>query len=64
MKSLLAKSGILLSVLLIASVVVVGTATMKESRYEEMIDEKCSSMEVQGKLNLKLVTRHLLDFYK
>jgi hypothetical protein len=65
MKTLFSKSGLLITMLLVAILIVVGYAGQrgKIAKVQTAV-EKQASNSVQSKLNLKGMTRHLLDFYK
>ena len=66
MKKLTAKTGILLTSLLVAATLVF--ASMSATRTQDQdactVEEKSNASEASTRLNLKGMTRHLLDFYK
>lgn len=66
MKAIMSKSGFILTALLIVSLLAFGYMNQQKttSNDDSTIAEKQSSNSVQSKLNLKGMTRHLLDFYK
>lgn len=66
MKKITAKTGMLLTLLLVSAMLVFGFVSNNKSSQADdcSATEKSSSGEVQSKLNLKGMTRHLLDFYK
>jgi hypothetical protein len=66
MKTLASKSGLIITMLLVSALLAFGYASQKKQTTNEecSVIEKQSSNSVQSKLNLKGMTRHLLDFYK
>ena len=66
MKTLASKSGLIITLLLVIILAVVGYWGQRGNMSIETrsVVEKQSSNSVQSKLNLKGMTRHLLDFYK
>jgi hypothetical protein len=66
MKSLTAKTGLLLTLLLVVTLLTYAFVGTQRSTSEEdcTISEQSFSGAKQANLNLKGVTRHLLDFYK
>lgn len=66
MKKLTAKSGIVLTSLLVVALVTIGFVGRHSSSTSADCVESSqkTSNKVQSKLNLKGIGRHLLDFYK
>jgi nitric oxide reductase large subunit len=66
MKTLASKSGLIITMLLVVAMLAFGYVSQKNQATSEdcSVTEKPSSNAVQSKLNLKGMTRHLLDFYK
>lgn len=66
MKTLASKSGLIITMLLVSALLAFGYVSQKKQVTTEdcSVIEKQSSNSVQSKLNLKGMTRHLLDFYK
>jgi len=66
MKTLASKSGLIITMLLVSALLAFGYVSQKKQATTEecSVIEKQSSNSVQSKLNLKGMTRHLLDFYK
>jgi hypothetical protein len=66
MKRLTAKTGILLTSLLVAATLVFASVSATRTQYQDdcTVEEKSNASETSARLNLKGMTRHLLDFYK
>lgn len=66
MKTLASKSGLIITMLLVSALLAFGYVSQKNQGNTDdcSVIEKQSSNSVQSKLNLKGMTRHLLDFYK
>ncbi|HSC54650.1 MAG TPA: hypothetical protein VLC98_13555 [Phnomibacter sp.] len=66
MRTLTSKSGIIITILLVVALIAFGYTSQKSQECSDdcSVTEKQSSNMVQGKLNLKSMKRHLLDFYK
>jgi len=66
MKTLASKSGLIITMLLVTALLAFGFISQKNQASTEdcSVVEKQSSNSVQSKLNIKGMTRHLLDFYK
>jgi hypothetical protein len=66
MKTLTSKSGFIITILLVVALLAFGYRDQQKKAQSDdcTVTEKQSSDQVQSKLNLKGMTRHLLDFYK
>jgi hypothetical protein len=66
MKLVTAKTGLLVTILLVLTLMTFGFVTSQQDGSSEdcTISEKQSASGRSAQVNLKGVTRHLLDFYK
>ncbi|MCA0381002.1 MULTISPECIES: hypothetical protein [Phnomibacter] len=66
MKTVTAKSGILLTIMLVVALITYGMLSNRSGAQSEdcSTNDQQTSGQVQGKVNLKSMKRHLLDFYK
>lgn len=66
MKTVTAKSGMLLTIMLVVALIAYGMLSNRSGAQPEdcSTNDQQTSGQVQGKMNLKSMKRHLLDFYK